>query len=53
LAIAGYYGFGNVGDDAILEGLLGDLHREFPGAAFQIIGANCSAGPPLNLGLFQ
>ncbi len=35
--IAGYYGFGNIGDDAILASMLADLRREFPQARFDIL----------------
>src|SRR5690242_20455239 len=37
ITIAGYYGFGNLGDEAILESMVTDFRREFPGAAFEIL----------------
>jgi len=38
IVIAGYYGFKNVGDDAVLTSMLDDLRVVFPGAAFTVVG---------------
>ncbi|WP_432694409.1 polysaccharide pyruvyl transferase family protein (plasmid) [Priestia aryabhattai] len=35
--IHGYYGAGNVGDDAILENMIESLYREFPNAQFWVV----------------
>lgn len=35
--IHGYYGAGNVGDDAILENMIESLYKEFPNAKFFVI----------------
>ena len=38
--VAGYYGFGNLGDEAILESMVTDFRKEFPGASFDVIAAD-------------
>lgn len=38
--LVGYYGFGNLGDEAILESIIEDLRRHFHEPAFQIISAD-------------
>jgi|GEM_PF-5329757 len=38
IVIVGYYGFKNVGDDAVLTSMLDDLRAVFPGATFTVIG---------------
>jgi teichuronic acid biosynthesis glycosyltransferase TuaH len=40
ILIAGYYGFGNVGDEAILSAMLGDLRERAGDANFIIISGN-------------
>ncbi len=37
ILVAGYYGYGNIGDEAILRSLLHDLSRQVPGAEFQVM----------------
>ena len=37
ILIAGYFGRGNAGDEAILEGMLRDLHAEIPGADLTVV----------------
>ncbi|NPV69674.1 MAG: polysaccharide pyruvyl transferase CsaB [Firmicutes bacterium] len=37
LAIAGYYGFGNTGDEAILESTILALRSQIPGAEFSVL----------------
>ena len=36
ITISGYYGYGNLGDEAILESLIGSLHKRF-GSALEIV----------------
>lgn len=40
ILIAGYYGFGNVGDEAILSAILTDLRQQRPGLEFIVISSN-------------
>lgn len=42
IAIAGYYGFGNIGDEAILVSMLSDLSKVCPNAEFVILSENPS-----------
>ncbi len=37
--ISGYYGFGNLGDEALLEVIVGRLRRRFPSAAIEVLSA--------------
>lgn len=37
--ISGYYGFGNLGDEALLEVVVGGLRRRFPSAAIEVLSA--------------
>lgn len=45
--VAGYYGYGNVGDEAILHSLLRDLGSALPRAEFQVLYGD--AAPPARL----
>lgn len=40
LVVSGYYGFGNLGDEAILEALLASLHSRFPEAEAVVLSGN-------------
>jgi len=40
ILIAGYYGYGNLGDEAILEVMARDLQREMPGASLTVISGD-------------
>jgi polysaccharide pyruvyl transferase CsaB len=40
VVLAGYYGFGNTGDEAILTAILGGLRRRAPGTAFVIVSGD-------------
>ena len=40
LVIAGYYGFGNTGDEAILSGLISDLARTLPDIEYTVLSGN-------------
>jgi polysaccharide pyruvyl transferase CsaB len=37
--ISGYYGFGNLGDEALLEVIVGRLRRDFPAASIEVLSA--------------
>jgi polysaccharide pyruvyl transferase CsaB len=37
--ISGYYGFGNLGDEALLEVIVGQLRRDFPAASIEVLSA--------------
>jgi polysaccharide pyruvyl transferase CsaB len=39
LLISGYYGFGNLGDEALLEVIVGRLRRDFPAASIEVLSA--------------
>ena len=40
IVIAGYYGLGNAGDEAILSGMVRDLRAEVPGADLRVLSLN-------------
>ncbi|MCR4397999.1 MAG: polysaccharide pyruvyl transferase CsaB [Firmicutes bacterium] len=40
IVVAGYYGFGNAGDEAMLESTLEALRREIPGSQFTVLTAD-------------
>ena len=40
ILVAGYYGFGNVGDEAILSAILTDLRKQREGLEFIVISSN-------------
>lgn len=40
VVVSGYYGYGNTGDEAVLEAILEDLGRECPGAAITVLSAD-------------
>jgi polysaccharide pyruvyl transferase CsaB len=42
IVIAGYYGFRNAGDEAILAGMLADLRDEIPGGTFTVVSGDPS-----------
>ncbi len=37
VAISGYYGFGNSGDDSILNAIIDDLRKEYPGISITVL----------------
>jgi polysaccharide pyruvyl transferase CsaB len=37
--ISGYYGFGNLGDEALLEVIVGRVRRRFPSASIEVLSA--------------
>lgn len=40
IVVSGYYGFGNAGDEALLQALLSDMRRLRPGARFIVLSGN-------------
>ena len=49
LLISGYYGFGNLGDEAILEALATELRRQRPDAVLRVLTANPDRARELDL----
>lgn len=43
ILIAGYYGYGNLGDEAILDGLLAGFRRQDPSLHFTVVGGDLAA----------
>lgn len=40
IVISGYYGFGNIGDEGVLAGMLSSLRPRIPDAAFVVLSSN-------------
>ncbi|MBN1267396.1 MAG: polysaccharide pyruvyl transferase family protein [Anaerolineales bacterium] len=40
ILIAGYYGFGNLGDEAILSSMISDLQQKIPDVVFTVLSGN-------------
>ncbi|HXE72477.1 MAG TPA: polysaccharide pyruvyl transferase family protein, partial [Candidatus Nitrosotenuis sp.] len=49
LLISGYYGFGNTGDEAILQAMVAEIRRQSPQARLAVLTADAQAARSLDL----